>query len=98
MLSPDERIGKYKGAIVKAANTFKKAAEYDDLYQEGMIAVWLCPPDADPPVIRKAIYNRMKMWVRYVKRLRYNNSVSYNEMVENEFYAALHEEYSRESP
>lgn len=96
MLTPEQRIGKYKGVIAKAANTFKKAAEYDDLYQEGMIAVWLCPPDADPPVVNKAIYNRMKMWVRYVKRLRYNNSVSYNEMVEDEFYTALHEQYSGE--
>lgn len=97
MSSPDNRIGEYKGVISGAAYKFRNAAEYDDLYQEGMIAVWSCPPDADPPVVNKAIYNRMKMWVRFVKRLRYNHSVSYEEMVENESRVDVHEGDSGES-
>jgi DNA-directed RNA polymerase specialized sigma24 family protein len=82
MDNPDQRVGKYKGVISAAAYRFRNAAEYDDLYQEGMIAVWLCPPDADDPYVSKAIYNRMKMWVRFVKRLRHNHSVSYEEIVD----------------
>jgi transposase len=39
-----------------------------------MIAVWLCPPDADQKVISEAIFNRMKDWVRFTKRLRYLQS------------------------
>lgn len=82
MSSPDELIGEYEKVIATAAYRFRNAAEYDDLYQEGMIAVWLCPPDMDPQYISKAIYNRMKMWVRFVKRLRHNQSVSYQEIVD----------------
>lgn len=81
MSSPDN-IGEYEKVIATAAYRFRNAAEYDDLYQEGMIAVWLCPPDADPQYISKAVYNRMKMWVRFVKRLRHNQSVSYQEIVD----------------
>lgn len=96
MWSPEEFIGEYKGAIAAAAYTFRKAAEYDDLYQEGMISLWKCPPDTvvkvwelrqegnneDVKVVSRIVYNRMKDWVRYTKRLRHNHSVSYEEMVD----------------
>jgi DNA-directed RNA polymerase specialized sigma24 family protein len=83
MLSPDEnRIGVYEGMIVAAANRFRRAAEFDDLYQEGMIAVWNCPPDADPSYVSQAIYNRLKNWTRFVKRLRHHNAVDYGEIVD----------------
>jgi DNA-directed RNA polymerase specialized sigma24 family protein len=82
MLDPDNiRVGEYEKVIANAAYKFRKAAEYDDLYQEGMIAVWLCPPDADPQYVSQAVYNRLKNWVRYVKRLRHFQSVSYEVMV-----------------
>jgi DNA-directed RNA polymerase specialized sigma24 family protein len=84
MLSPDDqRVREYERVVAVAAHRFRNAAEYDDLYQEGMIAVWKCPPDADPQFVSKAVYNRMKDWVRYVKRLRHHQSVSYDEMVEH---------------
>lgn len=84
METPDQlRVRKYEKIISTAAWRFRNAAEYDDLYQEGMIAVWSCPPDADPQVISKAVYNRMKDWVRFVKRLRHNQSVSYEEILEH---------------
>lgn len=83
MFSPDEnRIGEYEKVIAAAAYRFRNAAEYDDLYQEGMIAVWRCPPDADPPYVAQAVYNRLKNWVRFVKRLRHAQSVSYEEIVD----------------
>ena len=83
MLSPDEiRIGEYKSIIAYAAHKFSNAADFDDLYQEGMIAVWLCPPDSDPKYINQAVFNRMKNWSRFVKRQRHNHPVSYGEIVD----------------
>lgn len=81
MSSPEELIGEYEKVIASAAYRFRKAAEYDDLYQEGMIAVWSCPPDADTQYVSKAIYNRMKNWVRFVKRQRHYQTASYEEVV-----------------
>jgi DNA-directed RNA polymerase specialized sigma24 family protein len=80
MRLPEDNIGEYERVISAAAYKFRNAAEYDDLYQEGMIAVWLCPPDADPQYINRCIFNRMKNWVRYVKRLRHHQSASYEEI------------------
>ncbi len=85
MISPEEqRIGEYEKIVAAAAWRFRNAAEYDDLYQEGMIAVWLCPPDAENQYIIVCVYNRMKDWVRYVKRLRHYQSVSYEEIMHDE--------------
>jgi DNA-directed RNA polymerase specialized sigma24 family protein len=83
MLSPDEqRIGEYEKVVAAAAYRFRRAAEYDDLYQEGMIAVWRCPPDASPQVVQQAVYNRLKDWVRFIKRLRHFQTVNYMEIVD----------------
>lgn len=92
MGSPEETIGEYERVIAAAAYRFRKAAEYDDLYQEGMIAVWLCPPDADTQYVNAAVFNRMKNWVRYVKRLRHFQTVNYEEIVDG-----VHDGDSRES-
>lgn len=84
MQDPDDtRVREYNRIVSAAAWKFRNAAEFDDLYQEGMIAVWKCPPDADTQYVTKAVYNRMKDWVRYVKRLRHNQSVSYDEIMEH---------------
>lgn len=85
MIDPDDtRVREYEKVVSAAAWRFRNAAEYDDLYQEGLIAVWKCPPDADPQFVSKAVYNRMKDWVRYVKRLRHYHSVSYEEILDGE--------------
>jgi|TARA_R110000868_G_scaffold155292_1_gene381693 DNA-directed RNA polymerase specialized sigma24 family protein len=85
MLSPEEhRIGECEKIVAAAAWKFRNAAEYDDLYQEGLIAVWKCPPDAETHVIIVSVYNRMKDWVRYVKRLRHYHSVSYEEIMHDD--------------
>jgi DNA-directed RNA polymerase specialized sigma24 family protein len=95
MWTPEEFIGEYKGAIAAAAYTFRKAAEYDDLYQEGMISLWLCSPDTvsqvyylrqretneDVKLVSRIIYNRMKDWVRYTKRLRHHHAVDDEEIL-----------------
>jgi len=77
----ENRIAAYEKLVNSAAHKFRAAAEYDDLYQEGMIAVWKCPPDASPELVSAAVYNRMKDWVRYTKRLRHYHSVSYEEIM-----------------
>ena len=85
MVDPDDqRVRDYQRLIADAAYKFRKAAEYDDLYQEGMIAVWSCPPGTEPKVISAAIFNRMKDWIRYVKLLRHLHTVSYVEIMEHE--------------
>ncbi len=77
----EDRITAYEKLVSSAAYKFRAAAEYDDLYQEGMIAVWKCPPDASHELISAAVYNRMKDWVRYTKRLRHYQSASYEEIM-----------------
>jgi DNA-directed RNA polymerase specialized sigma24 family protein len=98
MRSPDQLIGDYRGIIINAAIRFRRAAEYDDLYQEGMIALWLCPPDTillldnlrsagdgeDAKLASTIIHRRMKKWVRYIKRLRHNHAVSYESILDDE--------------
>jgi DNA-directed RNA polymerase specialized sigma24 family protein len=83
MDSPDEsRIGEYEKIVSTAAYRFRNAADYDDLYQEGMIAVWLCPPDADSRYVSGAVYYRLKMWARYIRRQRHHQVVNYDEAVQ----------------
>lgn len=93
MIDPDKLIGEYDDIIVSAAFKYGNAAEYEDLYQEGLIAVWRCPLDilldlrkqndgSDRALVRNAVEWRMKKWVRYIKRLHHNQSVSYVEMVD----------------
>jgi DNA-directed RNA polymerase specialized sigma24 family protein len=84
MIDPENKIGEYEKVIAAAAYKFRKAAEYDDLYQEGMIAVWLSPPDMDPKYINSIIFNRMKDWVRLVKRQRHFQTADYAEIMEGE--------------
>lgn len=81
-----KHLEEYHLLIADAAWKFNGAAEYDDLYQEGLIALWkwsLHNKYSKPSI---AIFNRMKNWVGYTKRLRHHQSVSYNELVDNEVY------------
>lgn len=82
MSSPEDLIGEYEKIIAAAAWRFRTAAEFDDLYQEGMIAVWSCPPDSDVQYVSRAVYNRMKNWVRYTKKLRHHHPVCYEEILD----------------
>ena len=82
----ERRIVEYEKVIASAARRFRSAAEYDDLYQEGMIAVWLCPPDAESKYIIESVYNRMKNWSKYIKRLRHYQNVSYDDIMQHEVF------------
>ena len=84
MSSPEEHIRAFETEIHAAAYKVRNAAEIDDLEQEGMIAVWLSPPDSDYQFIVTSIYNRMRDWCRFVKRHRHNQGGSYEHIVEHE--------------
>lgn len=85
MITPAERrVVAYEKAITSAARRFSRAAEYDDLVQEGMIAVFKCHEYAEQHIIVASIYNRMKDWVRYIKRLKHYHSVSYEEIMHDD--------------
>ena len=94
MSRPDQEFAdwakEYEQLVAQAAWRFSNAAEYDDLYQEGMIALWKIYPNPDPKMVGTAVYNRMKDWVRYITRLTRHQSVSYEEMVDG----ALHNRIS----
>lgn len=71
----------YETIVASAARKYASAAEYDDLYQEGMIALWRVYPSPDPKVVTTAVHNRMKNWVRYTKKLNYHQAASYEEIL-----------------
>lgn len=93
MDSPEKIIGDYHDIIHAAARKYVFAAEYEDLYQEGMIAIWRSPPDllahlrslddeSDKAFVRHAVEWRLLKWVRFIIRLHHNQTVSYVEMVD----------------
>lgn len=65
----NERVAEYRPLCKSLAQKFvgRGYAEFDDLEQEGLIAVWLLL-DRGLPVSKTAIKNRMRDWVRYCKR------------------------------
>ena len=71
----------YEPLIASAARQYSKAAEYDDLYQEGMIALWNVYPEPNSKIVSKAVYNRMKNWIRFVKRQEHYQNASYEEIL-----------------
>lgn len=61
-------------------------AEYDDLVQEGYIAVFLAHKAGAHP--SKAICRgRMLNWCRYLRRLQNNDAVAYEELLPMEHHA-----------
>jgi len=65
----DIQVAVYKEAIEAYARRFVGIAnaEFDDLVQEGMIAVWMCQRDGYRPS-EWMIKNRMKSWIRHLSR------------------------------
>lgn len=65
----NERVAAYRPLCASLAKKFNRVgeAEFDDLEQEGLIAVWLLL-ERDIPVSKTAIKNRMRDWVRTCRR------------------------------
>jgi len=64
-----EQVAAYRPLCIKLARRFTGVgnAEFDDLEQEGMIAVWYLLGQGFP-VSSTAVSNRMRDWVRKCKR------------------------------
>lgn len=75
---------KYDDVVQQTAKKYSSSAEYDDLYQEGMIALWKIYPSDDIALVQTAVSNRMLNWIRYTKRLNYSQPASYEDMVDEE--------------
>ena len=81
--SEEEWIRQHSRIIAAAAWRFSNSAEYDDLYQEGMISVWLMyKKQPHVKTVTAAVYNRMKDWTRYIKRQSRFQGGSYEEVVD----------------
>ena len=86
MKSPSQKFNdwakKYDNVVQQTAKKYSSSAEYDDLYQEGMIALWKVYPAEDIKLVQTAVSNRMLNWIRYTKRLNYSQPASYEDMVD----------------
>lgn len=71
-----EDIAAYRPLCISLAHAFEGygGAEFDDLEQEGMIAVWQLLRHGFP-VSRVAVANRMRDWIRICRR----NGFAYGE-------------------
>lgn len=90
--SEEDWIRQHEQIITMAAWRLTGSAEYDDLYQEGMISVWLLhDTKPGPKIVSAAVYNRLIDWVRYINRLQRLQSVSYEEAL-----GGIHDVYDGE--
>lgn len=84
----DEQIGAYSGLVKKLASGLAQYsdAEYDDLYQEGLISVYLALRAGFTPS-KSVIRFRMLTWCRFIARQKRYESVSYEDMLPMEHHA-----------
>lgn len=81
-LVTSERIEAYSGLVEGLARriTGYAGAEYDDLVQEGNIAVWQTLARGLRPS-RQVIRGRMIDWTRYLRRLTNNDAIAYEQLL-----------------
>lgn len=72
----------YVGFVVSSATRLagsrrarQAGAEYDDLYQEGLIAVWQSLQRGTNPLL--PVQNRMRDWIRFTVRLKKHDNIPY---------------------
>ncbi len=80
-----EQVAAYLPLIESSARlqVGRAGAEYDDLVQEGMIAVFLSLKRGNLPS-REVVLNRQTDWVRYLHRLRRMDSAAYEQYLPTE--------------
>jgi DNA-directed RNA polymerase specialized sigma24 family protein len=83
----DEAVAAYQPHIESLAwrHVGFANAEFDDLVQEGRIAVWQALSRGLRPATT-VIEGRMKDWVRYLRRLQHNDAVAYELLLPIEEY------------
>lgn len=84
----DTEVAAYAGLIKSLASKTLgySDAEYEDLYQEGMIAVWLTLAH-DHRVHKDVVRGRMLNYCRYLRRLHNNDAIAYEELLPMEHHA-----------
>lgn len=85
-----EEVGAYSGLIEGLARrmTGYAGAEFDDLVQEGMIAVWQTLARGLRPS-RQVVRGRMIDWTRYLRRLTNNDAIAYEQLLPLDSYDQL---------
>jgi hypothetical protein len=86
----NDRVAAYGGLVDSLATELSRSqrarqvgAEYDDLYQEGLIAVWTALDAGVDVVGADRIRDRMRNYMRWLGRLRiHDTNVPYEEWVE----------------
>lgn len=63
----DKQVAAFLPTIEDSARRFARLAEFDDLRQEGMIAVWMAFRRGQAPTV-DIIENRMRDWIRKTTR------------------------------
>lgn len=84
----DTQVAAYAGLVTVLAYKLSgySDAEFDDLFQEGNIAVLLAlRAEAFPS--KEVIRGRMLNWCRYLRRLQNNDAVAYEELLPMEHHA-----------
>lgn len=75
--NPDEAIASHlpmieecASAVAAEARSHHYGAEFDDLRQEGMIAVWLAGADLEGPVLEPKVLRHMNEYVAWLGKQR----------------------------
>jgi DNA-directed RNA polymerase specialized sigma24 family protein len=78
----DAEVREYLGLCESLAERYSRGArdEYDDLVQEGLIAVWRTLRSGKVPA-RANIENRMKNWLRYRGRQHRQAAGTYDKLL-----------------
>ena len=83
----NEAVEAYRDHVEALARNFVGLgnAEFDDLVQEGLIAVWQAQSRGLRPS-NAVIRGRMLDWVRYLRRLQSNDAIAYELLLPIEEY------------
>jgi len=86
----EERLAAYQTHVRYVARRYVgfADAEFDDLAQEGMIAVWQSLARGLTPSM-SVVENRMVDWVRFLNRLQRNDAIAYERILPIEAYDHL---------
>ena len=84
----DIQVAAYSGLVKHLAHKLAgySGAEFDDLRQEGLVAVFLSLRAGALPSER-VIRGRMLNWCRYLRRLENNDAIAYEKLLPMEHYA-----------
>lgn len=82
-----EAVAAYSNVVKRLATRYVGIAnaEYDDLYQEGLISVWQALGRGLSPSLG-VIEGRMVDWTRFLRRLENGDSIAYTQLLPIEDY------------